>query len=308
MQFSRRQFVKTSALSSIGVALAPFAGSAFTELTSAPPPSDIIHMPVHQLRNLIIKKKISSVEVVSAFIKRIEDVNPKINAVVTFRPEEALQEARKADDDLRKGKVYGALHGIPCTIKDSFDTAGIVSTAGTLGRKNFVPEKDATVVKRIKDAGAIIMGKTNTPEFTMDYFTDNLVFGKTKNPYDVNRSPGGSSGGAAAIIAAGGSPFDIGSDTGGSIRFPAHCCGVSGIKPTSGRVPRTGHIISYKGVNQSLTHVGPLARSVEDLNLLLRIISGVDNIDPYIYPVPFRNYKEVNFTKLKFAFYANNGL
>ncbi len=257
---------------------------------------------------MILKKKVSSFEVVSAFIKRIETVNPALNAVVAFRPKEALKEARKADGDLRKGNVYGPLHGIPCTIKDSFDTAGIVSTGGTLGRKNFVPEKDATVVKRLKDAGAIIMGKTNTPEFTMDYFTDNLVYGKTKNPYDLTRSPGGSSGGAAAIIAAGGSPFDIGTDTGGSIRFPAHCCGVSGIKPTSGRVPRSGHIISYNGVSQSLTHVGPLARNVEDLNLILRIIAGVDNIDPYIYPVPFRDYKEVNFTKLKFAFYANNGL
>jgi amidase len=265
-------------------------------------------MPLHELSGLIYKKKLSSFEVVSAFVKRIEAVNPSLNAVVVFRAEEALKEARKADEDLSKGKRQGVLHGIPCTIKDSFDTQGIISAGGTLGRKNFIPGKNATIVQRLKDQGAIILGKTNTPEFTLSFFTDNLVYGRTKNPFDLNRSPGGSSGGAAAIIAAGGSPFDIGTDTGGSIRFPAHCCGIAGIKPTSGRVPRTGHIISYQGISQSLTHVGPLSRNVEDLNLLLSIIAGVDNIDPYVYPVALPDYKQVDFKKLRVAYYTDNGL
>jgi amidase len=307
MKVTRRQFVKTSVLSSVGVGLIPGITNGMG-LSSEQDVTDIINMPVHKLTNLIHKKKVSSYEVVSAFVKRIETVNPKINAVVAFRPEEALKEARKADDELSKGKSTGVLHGIPCTIKDSFDTEGIISTGGTLGRSNFIPKKNATIVQRLKDAGAIIMGKTNTPEFTLSFFTDNLIYGKTKNPYDLNRSPGGSSGGAAAIIAAGGSPFDIGTDTGGSIRFPAHCCGITGIKPTSGRVPRTGHIVAYQGVSQSMTHVGPLARNVEDLNLLLNIISGVDNIDPYVYPVPLHDYNKVELKNLRMAFFIDNGL
>lgn len=307
MSITRREFVKNTGIGSIGAALIPGFASGFG-ISGMDRPTDIINMPVNQLSSLIHKKKFSSYEVVHAFVNRIEAVNPKINAVVAFRPDEALKEARKADEELRKGNDKGVLHGIPCTIKDSFETAGIVSTGGTLGRRNFIPTKDATVVKRLKDAGAIIMGKTNTPEFTMDYFTDNLVYGRTKNPYDLNRSPGGSSGGAAAIIAMQGSPFDIGTDTGGSIRFPAHCCGIAGLKATSGRVPRTGHIISYDGMSQSLTQVGPLANNVDDLNFLLNIISGVDNVDPYIYPVALGSYTNINLKKLRFAYYDNNGL
>ncbi len=307
MKFTRRQFVKTSLLSTVAVGLTPTITNGLG-LSNEMEASDITKMSVHELSDLIHKKKISSYEVVSAFVKRIEVVNPRLNAVVAFRPEEALKEARKADEELSRGKSKGVLQGIPCNIKDSFDTEGIVSTGGTLGRSNFIPKKNATVVQRLKDVGAIIMGKTNTPEFTMSFFTDNLVYGKTKNPYDLNRSPGGSSGGAASIIAAGGSPFDIGSDTGGSIRFPAHCCGIAGIKPTSGRVPRTGHIIGYQGVSQSMTHVGPLARNVEDLNLLLNIISGADNIDPYVYPISFQDYNKVDIKKLRMSFFVANGL
>lgn len=306
MKVTRRQFVKTTALSSIGAALVP--GIVNESAQGAKDVPEITGLPVHELTNLIHKKSVSSYEVVSAFIRRIEIVNPRLNAVVAFRPEEALREAKKADEELSKGKSNGILHGIPCTIKDSFDTEGIISTGGTLGRSSFIPRKNATIVQRLKDAGAIIMGKTNTPEFTMSFFTENLVYGKTRNPYDLERSPGGSSGGAASIIAAGGSPFDIGSDTGGSIRFPAHCCGITGIKPTSGRVPRTGHIVAYQGVPQSMTHIGPLAKNVEDLNLLLKIISGVDNIDPYVYPVPMPDYNNVDIKKLRMAFFVDNGL
>ena len=141
---------------------------------------------------------------------------------------------RKTDSERVRGEIRGPLHGLPITLKDSIDTAGLISTGGTKGRATFVPEADATVAARLRAAGAILLGKTNTPELTFSYETTNLVYGQTSNPYDVSRSPGGSSGGAAAIIAAGGSPLDIGSDTGGSIRYPAHCCGIAGIKPPRG--------------------------------------------------------------------------
>ena len=165
--------------------------------------------------------------------------------MVQLAAQRAQTEAQAADAQLARGEARGPLHGVPITIKDSLDTAGIVSTGGTTGRREFIPDHDATVVRRLRAAGAIILGKTNTPELTLSFETGNEVYGRTNNPFDVARTSGGSSGGAAAIIATGGSPLDIGSDTGGSIRVPAHCCGITGLRPTSGRVPRTGHIVPY---------------------------------------------------------------
>ena len=181
-----------------------------------------------------------------------------------------LDEAREADAALARGESKGPLHGVPMTLKDSLDTEGVVTTGGTLGRRTFVPERDSTVAARLRAAGAILLGKSNTPEITFSGETDNLVYGRTNNPYGLDRTPGGSSGGAGAIVAAGGSPFDIGSDTGGSIRLPAHFSGIAGIKPNSGRVPRTGHIIPYAaGAEDAYTQNGPMARYVEDLVLTL---------------------------------------
>jgi amidase len=153
-----------------------------------------------------------------------------------------------------------------------------------------------------------LIGKTNTPELTLSFETDNPVYGPTKNPYDLSRSPGGSSGGAAAIIAASGTAFDVGTDTAGSIRVPVHFCGIAGLKPTSGRVPRTGHIISFDTTLQSLTHVGPLARYVEDLELLLPILAGPDGVDPHIPPVPLRDPNDVDVTSLRVGFFTDNGI
>ena len=250
----------------------------------------------------------SAVEIAEAHLRRIDEVNPKLNAVVQLAAERAMDEARAADAALARGESLGPLHGVPITIKDSHDTKGIVSTGGTMGRKDFVPEADATAVARMRAAGAIVLGKTNTPELTLSFETDNLVYGQTNNPYDVGRTPGGSSGGAGAIIAAGGSAMDLGTDTGGSIRVPSAFCGLAGLKPTSGRVPRTGHIVPWGlGGLDSLTTIGPMARFVEDLWLAFPIIAGPDGIDPFIHPVPFGDPASVNIAGLRVAFFTDNG-
>lgn len=249
----------------------------------------------------------SSEEVVEACLARIAEVNPIINAVVQIVPD-ALEDARRADAELGDGIARGPLHGVPYTIKDSFDTAGVITTAGTVGWRDRIPERDATVVKRLKAAGAILIGKTNTPEFTWSDETSNDVYGRTSNPYDPERTPGGSSGGPAAIVAAGGSPFDIGSDTGDSIRQPAHVCGIAGIKPTSGRVPRTGHWPSFRGLLENLTQLGPMARRVEDLALILPIIAGPDGEDPHLAPVTLRDPADVRVDRLRAVFFLDNGI
>lgn len=250
---------------------------------------------------------VTSVAATEACLARIAEVNPVINAVVQLAPD-AIAEAELADVELRAGTSRGPLHGVPFTVKDSLDTAGVISTAGTVAWRERVPERDATVVARLKAAGAILIGKTNTPEFTWSGETDNDVYGRTSNPYDPERTPGGSSGGPAAIVAASGSPFDIGSDTGDSIRHPAHACGIAGIKPTSGRVPRTGHWPSFRGLLENLTQLGPMARRVEDLALILPIIAGPDGEDPHVVPVSLRDPGDVRVDRLRAAFFVDNGI
>ena len=269
---------------------------------------DLLFSSATSIARSIQSKEMSAVEIVEAHLRRIDEVNPKLNAVVQLASERAMDEARAADAALARGESLGPLHGVPITIKDSHDTEGTVSTGGTLGRKNFVPEADATAVARMRAAGAIVLGKTNTPELTLSFETDNLVYGQTNNPYDVSRTPGGSSGGAGAIIAAGGSAMDLGTDTGGSIRVPSAFCGLAGLKPTSGRVPRTGHIVPWGlGGLDSLTTIGPMARFVEDLWLAFPIIAGPDGIDPFIHPVPLGDPASVNIAGLRVSFFTDNG-
>ncbi|MCL4835871.1 MAG: amidase [Caldilineaceae bacterium] len=269
--------------------------------------NDLIFSSATELARRIREREVSSAEVVEAHLRRIAQVNPALNAVVTLA-EDAYEQARRADAALHAGELRGPLHGVPMTIKDSFDTAGVVSTWGTVGRRDFVPDADATAVARMKAAGAILLGKTNTSEFTMSFYTNNRLFGPTRNPYNTERMSGGSSGGAAAIVAAGGSPIDLGTDTGGSVRLPAHYCGIAGIRPTSGRVPRTGHAIPFGGLADLLTQVGPLARRVEDLALALSVVSGPDGIDPYITPMPLDDYRSVDLTGLRVAYFTDNGV
>ncbi len=265
-------------------------------------------MSAVKLAQVIREKKLSSVEVVKAHYARIDAVNPKLNAVVQFCRERALDEAAAADKSLASGKVIGPLHGVPMAIKDSWDTAGVISTGGTQGRAAFVPAKDATVVARLRAAGAILLGKTNTPEFTLGGVTGmgttvNIIYGMSRNPYDLTRSTAGSTGGGGAIIAAGGAPFDIGTDFGGSIRGPAHNNGIAGLKPQTGRVPRTGHIVDFGGIFDSYQQGGPMARRVEDLMLLMPIISGPDDLDALIAPMPWADPAAVDLKKLRIAFY-----
>ena len=314
---SRRRFLRTAAYATVATAV---AGSALSRLhaqtaalraTAADAISDPLHMSATKLAAEIRAKRISAVEAVELHYARIDAVNTKLNAIVFQCRERALIEARAADAALAAGRSLGPLHGVPFTIKDSLETAGVVSTSGTLGRKNFIPGADATAVARLRAAGAILIGKTNTPEFTLGggaLGTYNLVYGQTYNPYNLAHTPRGSSGGAAAIIAAGGSPFDIGSDFGGSIRSPAHACGIVGIKPTLGRVSRAGHIPGYGGAWDIYQELGPMARWVEDLALLTPIISGSDDLDPVAADVPFGDHHAVDLKKLRVAYYFDNQL
>src|SRR5690349_23424319 len=205
--------------------------------------NDPIFMSTKQLAGLLRDKKLSAVEAVQMYIKRQTAVNDKLNAVVTNCFDRALDEARALDAKAAKGEFVGPLHGVPITIKDSLDTAGVISTGATYGRQQYVPDKDATVVARLRKAGAVLLGKTNTPEFTLGGLsgistTSNLLYGSAHNPYDLTRSTAGSSGGAGAVVAAGLAAFDIGSDWGGSTSGPSHYNGIAATKPTSVRVPR----------------------------------------------------------------------
>lgn len=214
----------------------------------------------------------SPVEVVEAYLQKIERHNPALNAIVTLAPD-ILDQARAAEADLLSGKQVGRLHGVPLTIKDTIDTEGLRTTSGSRLRANHVPAGDATAVARLKTAGAIILGKTNTPEMAIPYETDNLVFGRTNNPHAHHRTPGGSSGGEAAAIAACLSPAGLGSDLSGSIRVPAHFCGIVGLKPTTGRVPMDGHTPSATGLLSLGACIGPMARTIGDLALLFKVIA-----------------------------------
>lgn len=222
------------------------------------------------------RREIGSRELLEDFARRIERFNPALNAVVTLDLDRARPAADAADAATAQGRFKGPLHGLPITIKDTFETAGLRTTAGTKIYAQHVPAKNAVAVQRLVDAGAIVFGKTNSPAFAADLQTYNEVFGVTNNPWDTARSPSGSSGGAAAAVAAGFTAFELGSDIGGSIRNPAHSCGVYGHKPTFGIVPKLGHVPGPPGTlaSNDISVVGPLSRGAEDLDLLLGVLAG----------------------------------
>lgn len=236
---------------------------------------EITRMAMGQLAALVAKGKVSPVELTEAYLARIEKLNPKLNAYLTVLAEAARAEARAAEAEIRKKKYRGPLHGIPIALKDNICTKGVRTTAGSKVLADFVPPEDATVVERLRAAGAIVLGKTGMHEFAYGVTCDNPFYGPVRNPWDTTRIPGGSSGGSAAAIAAGMCAAALGSDTGGSIRIPAALCGVVGLKPTFGRVSCHGVI----ALCPSLDHTGPLARTVGDAALLLEALAGPDQRD-----------------------------
>ena len=312
---SRRDFLRgraavSTAKAATAVSTALMAGRATAASTDAT--EELIYMSATKLAQQIRAKKISAVEAVEAFIARQLDVNDEMRAVVMNCYARARQEAKELDARAARGEWAGPLHGVPITLKDSLDVEGVISTGATYGRQQFIPKKDATVVARVRKAGAIVLGKTNTPEFTLGGLSgistaSNLLYGSSHNPDDLTRSTSGSSGGAGAIVAAGGAAFDIGSDWGGSIRGPAHNNGIAGIKPTSVRVPRTGHIVDYGGIFDLWQQLGPLCRRVEDIALITPIIAGPDFRDASCAPVPWPDPSVVDLKKLKVAFITDNG-
>ena len=240
----------------------------------------------------ISSKQISPLDLVESHLRRIESLQPILNAFVYLDADAARAQARAAEAAVSQNHRLGPLHGVPLTIKSCIDVAGWPCPAGSLLHKVYVPRSDAPLVSRLKAAGAILLGNTNTPEFLMAYETNNLLTGKTCNPWNLAYSSGGSSGGEAAAIAAGCSMGGVGSDGGGSIRVPAHFCGICGLKPTPGRIPSTGHFPSGAGAFGWIGVVGPMARTVADVRALFEVMAGPDAGDAHSAPVPFRSYSE----------------
>jgi len=241
---------------------------------------EICYMPAIDMAQAIRTRKLSPVEVINAVLSRIERLNPRINAYCTLLDESARKQAREAEVKVMNGDELGPLHGVPMSIKDLTYTKGVRTTSGSKMYENFIPDHDAIIVERLKAAGAIMIGKTNTPEFGFTGVTDNMLFGPTRNPWNLERHAGGSSGGAAAAVAAGMGPLSQGSDGGGSIRIPSSFCGVFGIKPSFGRVPRGAGSSDW----QTLSQYGPITRTVRDAALALEIMAGRDDRDRHSLP------------------------
>ncbi|HXV63595.1 MAG TPA: amidase [Vicinamibacteria bacterium] len=239
-------------------------------------PSPLCFLPARELARLVRVKEVSAVELLQAHLDQIERVNPKVNAIVTLVPELARERARLLDERAMRGESLGPLHGIPLAVKDLERTRGIRTTFGSRIYENHVPERSALFVERLEAAGAVVLGKTNTPEFGAGSQTFNSVFGRTRNPYDPTRTCGGSSGGAAVALACGMVPLADGSDLGGSLRNPAAFCNVVGLRPSPGRVPRYPVVDPWNSLNV----LGPMARTVADVGLLLSVMAGPDPRDP----------------------------
>jgi Asp-tRNA(Asn)/Glu-tRNA(Gln) amidotransferase A subunit family amidase len=252
-------------------------------------------------------KSVSPVEVARTHLERIDRLNPKLNAFVDFQAERVLQQARDAEKAVMRGDELGSLHGVPISIKASIDVTGHRCEAGTRLRAGYIAAADAPLVTRLRASGAVILGVTNTPELLMAWETDNLLYGRTNNPWDLTRTSGGSSGGESAAIAAGLSAGGVGSDGGGSIREPAHFTGICGLKPTPGRIPSTGHFPKSGGPFALLGVVGPMARTVEDVKLLFEAMAGPDDGDPSSAPVLLRQVGKAELRATSVGFFEDDG-
>lgn len=249
---------------------------------------NLVFLPATTIASMIRERSVSAVEVCDLYLAQIGKHNPQLNAIVTLDATGARLRAHEADAAAASGVWWGPLHGVPVAIKDAIETAGLRTTAGHLPLADYVPTADAPVVARLRAAGAIVLGMTNTPELGGGGQTMNAIFGRTNNPWALDRTPGGSTGGGAAAVAAGMTPLAIGSDNGGSVRIPAHFCGICSIKPTQHRVPTTGHIPEVPGKPRGMRNfntIGPLARTVADLDVALRVIAGPDGVQWEVPPV-----------------------
>lgn len=269
--------------------------------------SDLTFLSATAMAAKVRQKEISPVELVEAHLARIAALNPKLNAFVEVDRDGSLLQARLAEAAVMRADVLGPLHGIPISIKSSMDVAGLHSESGTRLRAGYVATQDAPLVARLKAAGAIVLGVTNSPELLMAWETDNILYGRTNNPWDLSRTPGGSSGGEAAAIAAGCSAGGMGSDGGGSIRVPAHFSGICGLKPTPGRIPATGHFPTSVGPFALIGVVGPMARTVDDMKILFEVMQGPDDGDTSSAPVPVRWPSENNLKKIRIGYFEDDG-
>lgn len=267
--------------------------------------SSLTLLPAVEMLSLLRSSKISTTELAEEFIREIERLNPAINAIIDFDAERIRAQARAL---ATRGNVLGALFGLPITVKSSISTAGYRCEIGSRLNQGSVPENDAPVVERLRAAGALILGTTNCPEFLMAYETDNLLHGRTRNPWDLDRTPGGSSGGESAAIAAGLSTAGLGSDSGGSVRVPAHFTGICSLKPTPGRIPGRGHLPPCVGPFSILGAVGPMARTIADVTLLFHALSGRDKLDPCSAPVPLCTPSREDLKRLPIGVFEDDGL
>jgi amidase len=268
----------------------------------------LYYASIAEIADSVRTKKFSPVDVVAAHLERIEALQPKLNAFVHFEAEAAREQSCSAEEKVRRGATLGPLHGVPITLKSCINVAAWPCPAGSLLRKHHVAENDATLAARLRAAGAILLGNTNTPEFLMAYETDNVVSGKTSNPWDLSRSAGGSSGGEAAAIASGCSVGGVGSDGGGSIRVPAHFCGICGLKPTPGRIPATGHFPAGGGAFSWIGVVGPMARTIADVRALFEVMAGPDPGDALSAPVPLRRVNDAQLKGLRVGILESDAL
>ena len=264
-----------------------------------------LYASIALILDLYAKKQISPVELITAHLDRIQKLQPELNAFVHIDAESALARARGLELSISRNEPPKLLSGIPLTIKSCIEVAGWPCPAGSALRKDYVPVSDAPLVSRLESAGGIPLGNTNTPEFLMAYETDNLLTGRTSNPWNLAYSAGGSSGGEAAAIASGCSMGGVGSDGGGSIRTPAHFCGICGLKPTPGRIPATGHFPPGAGAFSWIGVVGPMARTVADLRTLFTVMAGPDPGDPLSAPIPIREIKALHLRGLRIGILEN---
>jgi Asp-tRNA(Asn)/Glu-tRNA(Gln) amidotransferase A subunit family amidase len=268
---------------------------------------ELTFLSVASMAEQIRQKKLSPVDLIEAHLSRIQELNPQLNAFVQLDVEGARRQALLAEAAVGDGRELGVLHGVPLSIKSSIEVAGLRWEAGTKLRAGVRGRRDAPLVARLRQAGAIILGVTNAPELLMAWETDNLLYGRTNNPWDLTRTPGGSSGGEAAAIAAGLSAGGVGSDGGGSVREPAHFSGICGLKPTPGRIPATGHFPASVGPSALLGVVGPMARNVDDLKILFEVMQGPDDGDPSAAPVPLRWPAADDLKRIPVGYFEDDG-